>query len=248
LTRDQMASREKMAGMRAAARGGGGGGGDGVDSKRAAAHEKFVMARYTERLRDGEDPRNAWLGANADAEPSFPEFYLKDAPEVRTVTRSAWNAAQEYGNDAVKAQLDQAKKERRIRIVDDPKTDGSAPGQAPAPTAQAPEPPKLSDFVGPAPTPYAESPADAQVSTPIPVQDGPFKTVIIDGRERGDTFGLFGGGKPKEKPKKPDGPPTVLDANGTPHVDLGSVLVPEATWKKLTPEQQKRAIEDAAKR
>ena len=248
LTRDQMASREKVAGMRAAARGGGGGG-DGVDGKRAAAHQKYLQDRYKEYIdRGGMESDEAWAAAETDAKRFYPEYYPEDATEVRTVTRSAWNAAQEKGNEAVKSELDQAKKEGRIRIVDDPKTDGGAPAPvAPAP-AQAPEPPKLSDFVSPAPTPYIESPADTQVSTTIPVQDGPFKTVIIDGRERGDTFGLFGGGKPKEKPKKPDGPPTVLDANGTPYVDLGSVLVPEATWKKLTPEQQKRAIEDAAKR
>lgn len=245
--REKMASREKVAGMRSAARGGGGGG-DGVDSKRAAAHEKFVMARYTERLRDGEDPRNAWLAANADAEPIFPEFYLKEPPRGTPVSQTAVGYALDpsVSNEATQTAVREGLRRGDIVPTGPAKTGGG--GGDPAPAAQAPEPPKLTDFVGPAPTPYVESPADVQVSTPIPVQDGPFKTVIIDGRERGDMFGLFGGGKPKEKPKKPDGPPIVLDANGIPHVDLGSVLVPVARWAALTPEQQKRAIEDAAKR
>lgn len=241
LTRDQMASREKVAGMRAAARGGGGGG-DGVDGKRAAAHQKYLQDRYKEYIdRGGMEQGEAWQAAVTDAKRFYPEYYPDEPPRGTPVSQTAVGYAFDpsVSNEATQTAVREALGRGDIVPVGPEKTDGGAP---------APEPPKLSDFVGPAPTPYVESPADAQVSTPIPVQDGPFKTVIIDGRERGDTFGLFGGRKPKEKPKKPDGPPTVLDANGNPYVDLGSVLVPVATWEKLTPEQRKRAIEDAAKR
>lgn len=144
LTRDQMASREKMAGMRAASRGGGGGGGggDGVDGKRAAAHQKYLQDRYKEYRDRGEmESDEAWQAAETDAKRFYPEYYPEQAPKVRTVTRSAWNAAQEKGNDAVKAGLAQAKKEGRIRIVDDPETGGSAPGQAPAQAPAAPPAP-----------------------------------------------------------------------------------------------------------
>ena len=158
LTRDQMASREKVAGMRAAARGGGGGG-DGVDGKRAAAHQKYLQDRYKEYIdRGGMEQGEAWQAAVTDAKRFYPEYYPEDATEVRTVTRSAWNAAQEKGNEAVKAQLKQAKKEGRIRIVDDPKTDGGGgdptPAATPAPEQAPASPPAPAVPATPAPAPY----------------------------------------------------------------------------------------------
>ena len=72
--------------------------------------------------------------------------------QVRTVTRSAWNAAQEKGNEAVKAELKRAKEEGLIRIVDDPKTDGGAPAPDYGMRHNPGDGKKGNGFLGPIPT------------------------------------------------------------------------------------------------
>ena len=283
LTRDQMASREKVAGMRAAARGGGGGG-DGVDGKRAAAHQKYVQDRYKEYIdRGGMESDEAWSAAVTDAKRFYPEYYLEDAPRQFPVSATAVGYGRDpnVSNEATRIEVNRGVREGDIAVVDPVAAalmgNENTPAQAQAapPSAPATAPPVLNassvdelarlDDVAPRPAqeswrgmmpPGLAPPTDAQraeyavrnVPPPAP------KPAAEVPKERPRTRMLpssMAGGRdaaPKSAAPEASGPPTVLDANGIPHVDLGSVLVPVARWAALTPEQQKKAIEDAAKR
>lgn len=219
LTRDQMASREKVAGMRAAARGSGGG---GEDSKRAAAHQKYLQDRYKEYIdRGGMESDEAWSAAVTDAKRFYPEYYPEDAPYRMPVTDEALSAVAETGNPATLAEVRRGLGAEDLVRVGPAKTGGGGgdPGQAPAPAPAAPP-----------------APAEQPKTVPRPEDTsmlGKFKDLVL--------------GQDDDVPEVDTLPaPTPHVLNGTPGVRVGDTFYPADRWASLTPEQQEKARRRAA--
>jgi hypothetical protein len=204
-----MASREKVDGMRASARGRGSG--TGEDEKRAAAHQKYVQDRYEEYIdRGGMESDEAWAAAVTDAKRFYPKYYSKD-PNQGVITPEQMAAvayANPYSQEVVASSLDNGT--NRLAEAGEPGRLPNIAGKAPAAA------------VTPAPVTPTPAPAPAQAPDAPPPDAAP-QAASTEGQKTQDmpTPEQYMAAKPYE-------------VDGETGYVVGNVFYTDAEWKQVS--------------